>query len=99
MRRECIAVYIMASRKNGMLYIGVTSHLIRRSYEHRNELLDGFTKKYKIHMLVYYEIHDTMETAIHREKRLKKYTREMKLALIEKTNPLWKDLYEDVAVA
>ena len=93
-RWECIAVYMMASKRNGTLYIGVTSHLPRRGYEHRNSLIDGFTKKYGVHFLVYYEIHKTMESAIHREKRLKKYTRKMKLALIEKMNPEWQDLYE-----
>lgn len=97
MRREYIAVYIMASRKNGTLYVGVTSNLPRRGYEHRTGMVDGFTKKYRVHMLVYYEPHATMESAIHREKRLKKYTRKQKLALIEKMNPEWKDLYEKLA--
>jgi putative endonuclease len=93
-QRECIAVYMLASRRNGTLYIGVTSRLPSRTYEHRNNVIDGFTKKYGVHALVYYEVHDSVEAAIHREKRLKKYTREMKLSLIEKMNPEWKDLYD-----
>jgi putative endonuclease len=91
---EFIAVYIMANQRNGTFYLGVTSNMPRRGYEHRNSIIDGFTKKYGIHLLVYYESYETMESAIHREKRLKKYTRKMKLALIEKMNPEWKDLYE-----
>lgn len=94
MRREAIAVYIMASRRQGTLYIGVTSDLPKRAYQHRSEIVEGFTKKYGVHMLVYYEPHETMENAIHREKRLKKYKREQKITLIEKANPEWKDLYE-----
>jgi len=93
-RWEFIAVYIMASKRNGTLYIGVTSHMPRRGYEHRNGLIAGFTKKYGVHRLVYFESHATMESAIHREKRLKKYTRKMKITLIEKMNPEWEDLYD-----
>lgn len=84
----------MANSKNGTLYTGVTSHLIQRNYQHRESLLAGFTKKYGIHSLVWYEVHDTMETAIHREKRIKKYKRNQKIRLIEKSNPEWRDLYE-----
>jgi putative endonuclease len=94
MRWEYIAVYIMANKRNGTLYLGVTSNLPRRGYEHRDSIIEGFTKKYGVHMLVYYESHENMEAAIHREKRLKKYTRKAKIALIEKMNPEWKDLYE-----
>lgn len=94
MKRPYIAVYIMASKRNGTLYIGVTSHLIKRGYEHRQGIIEGFTKKYGVHKLVYFEPCETMETAIHREKRLKKYTRKAKIALIEKFNPKWDDLYE-----
>ena len=93
MRWECIAIYIMANARNGTLYIGVTGNLFRRAHEHKEGLVEGFTKKYKLHQLVFYELHDNMESAIHREKRLKKYTRKAKLALIEKSNPDWQDLY------
>ncbi len=94
MKEWHIAVYIMASRKNGTLYVGVTSNLIHRSYQHRNEVIEGFTKKYGVHRLVWFEAHETMESAIRREKRLKKYKREQKVRLIEIENPEWKDLYE-----
>jgi putative endonuclease len=93
-RYEFIAVYMMASKKNGTLYLGVTSTMPRRGYEHREGLIKGFTKKYGLHLLVYYEPHETMESASHRENRLKKYTRKMKIALIEKMNLEWKDLYD-----
>ena len=96
MKREYIAVYIMASKRNGTIYIGVTSNLLGRIYQHKTEVVEGFTKEHGIHMLVYYEACETMEQAIHREKRLKKYTRKAKLALIEKMNPDWKDLYESL---
>jgi len=95
-KREYIAVYIMASRKNGTIYVGVTSNLIRRIYEHKNNLAEGFTKEYGVHLLVYFEPCETMEQAIHREKRLKKYTRQAKLWLIENNNPEWRDLYESI---
>ncbi len=84
----------MASKRNGTLYLGVTSNMPRRGYEHRNSIIEGFTKKYGVHTLVYYEPHENMKSAIYREKRLKKYTRKMKIALIEKMNPEWKDLYD-----
>ncbi len=87
-------VYILASKKNGTLYCGVTNDLIRRVYEHKNGLVDGFTKKYKIHSLVYYEICNSAEAAIEREKDIKRWYRKWKLELIEKENPLWEDLYE-----
>lgn len=86
----------MASSRNGTLYIGVTSDLVKRGYEHKHHLADGFTKKYHCSLLVYYELCDTMEAAIHREKRLKKFKRDAKLKLIENKNPDWKDLYESV---
>ena len=98
MRYEQIAVYILASIKNGTLYIGVTSYLLKRIYEHRTHAVDGFTKKYGVTKLVYYEMHETMESAIHRESRLKKYTRIQKLKLIERTNPNWDDLWDSIAV-
>ncbi len=86
-------VYILASKRNGTLYIGVTNDLIRRVYEHKNDLIDGFTKKYGVHSLVYYEQYDEVVNAIQREKRLKKWNRQWKIELIEKENPEWKDVY------
>ena len=86
-------VYILASKRNGTLYIGVTNDLMRRVYEHKNDLIDGFTKKYGVHSLVYYEQYDEVVNAIQREKRLKKWNRQWKIELIEKENPEWKDLY------
>lgn len=86
-------VYILSSQRNGTLYIGVTSDLIKRIYQHREGLADGFTKRYKVHHLVWYEIHERMETAIQREKQLKKWSRIAKLQLIEKQNPNWQDLW------
>jgi putative endonuclease len=96
MRYEQIAVYMMASRKNGTIYTGVTSYLTKRVYEHRTHAVDGFTKKYGVTKLVYYELHESMETAIHRESRLKKYTRLQKMKLIEATNPNWDDLWDEI---
>ncbi len=85
-------VYIMASQRNGTLYLGVTSDLIRRSWEHREGLIPGFTKKYGVKTLVYYEIFDEIHVAIQRETRLKKFTRARKLELIGSRNPQWHDL-------
>ncbi|MFP4477384.1 MAG: GIY-YIG nuclease family protein [Desulfatibacillaceae bacterium] len=90
------AVYILASRRNGTLYIGVTSNLADRVWEHKNNKVDGFTKKHGPHTLVRYEMHSTMESAITREKRLKEWKRAWKLKLIERTNPRWQDLYDDI---
>jgi putative endonuclease len=87
-------VYIMASKKNGTLYIGVTNDLIRRVYEHKNDLIEGFTNKYSVHLLVFYEIHNDINNAIQREKRLKKWNRAWKIELIEKENPEWNDLFD-----
>ena len=86
-------VYILASRPNGALYVGVTSHLIQRIWQHREGVAEGHTKRYNIKQLVYYEIHAEAEPAIIREKRLKKWTRAMKNDLITRHNPLWDDLY------
>ncbi len=88
-------VYILASKRNGTLYIGVTSNLMKRIYEHKNKLIDGFTKKYNIDKLVYFEQTKDIKSAITREKQLKKWNRKWKLELIEKTNPNWDDLAED----
>ena len=89
-------VYILASKKNGTLYVGVTNNLLRRVYEHRSDIVEGFTKKYGIHKLVYYEPFENIYSAIQREKRLKKWNRQWKTHLIEKANPDWKDLYEEL---
>lgn len=89
-------VYILCSRRNGTLYTGVTSNLIKRVYEHKNNLADGFTKKYCIHHLVWYEVHQTAENAITREKQIKEWKRAWKLQLVEEANPSWKDLYEEI---
>jgi putative endonuclease len=88
-------VYILASRKKGTLYIGVTSDLVKRIYEHKHDLVEGFTRKYKVHNLVYFEITKSIESAIIREKTLKKWNREWKIRLIEKCNPEWHDLYAE----
>ena len=90
------AVYILASKRNGTLYIGVTSYLVKRIWEHKNNMVEGFTKRYNVHQLVWYELHDSMESAIIREKRLKDWKRKWKLELIEKSNPDWKDLYHTI---
>jgi putative endonuclease len=90
------AVYILASQRNGTLYIGVTSDLVQRVWQHKNDVFEGFTKEYGVHMLVYFELHEDMESAIIREKRLKKWNREWKLRLIEEKNPEWKDLYDSI---
>ena len=89
------AVYIMASKRNGTLYTGVTSDLVKRVWQHKNDLVEGFTQKYSVHMLVYYELADDMGAAIAREKQIKGGSRVKKLALIESMNPGWRDLYED----
>lgn len=89
-------VYILFNKRNGTLYVGVTSDLIKRIYEHKNKFVDGFTKKYNINKLGYYEIYDNIETAIEREKKLKNSPRKKKLELIEINNPNWLDLYEEI---
>jgi putative endonuclease len=90
-------VYILASAVGGTLYIGVTNHLVRRVYEHRNELIPGFTKRYGVHRLVYFEPHTDIEAAIRREKRLKRWNRAWKIKLIEQMNPNWDDLYPQIS--
>jgi putative endonuclease len=89
-------VYMLASQKNGTLYIGVTSDLAKRVWEHKNNIVEGFTKEYRVHQLVWFELHESMESAILREKRLKEWKRKWKLALIERTNPNWQDLYPTI---
>jgi putative endonuclease len=90
-------VYILASKRNGTLYIGVTNDLIKRVYEHKNELAKGFTEKYGVHKLVYFEATENIEGAILREKQMKWWHRDWKIKLIEKTNPSWKDLYDEIS--
>ncbi|MBL7175747.1 MAG: GIY-YIG nuclease family protein [Desulfobacteraceae bacterium] len=90
------AVYILASKRNGTLYIGVTSDLVKRIWEHKNNMVEGFTKRYNVHRLVWYELHESMETAITREKRLKNWKRKWKLELIESSNPKWQDFYHRI---
>ena len=92
------AVYIMANKRHGTLYVGVTSALRRRVWQHRNDELPGFTKRYAIHKLVYYELHGDMYTAIEREKRMKKWKRKYKINQIESLNPEWNDLWIDICV-
>ncbi|PIP36119.1 MAG: hypothetical protein COS92_04190 [Desulfobacterales bacterium CG07_land_8_20_14_0_80_52_14] len=90
------AVYILASKRNGTLYVGVTSDLPKRVWEHKNNLVEGFTKRYRIHILVWYELHNNMESAILREKRIKGWKRSWKLRLIESINRDWQDLYHSI---
>jgi len=89
-------VYILASGRNGTLYTGVTTNLLRRAWEHREGVLEGFTRKYGVHRLVWYETHGPVLEAIAREKAIKRWRRAWKIALIEAGNPLWRDLYEDL---
>ena len=89
-------VYILASKRNGTLYIGVTSDLVKRVYEHKQGFVGGFTKKYNVHQLVYLEETGDVNSAIRREKQLKKWKRQWKIELIEKSNPEWRDLYYEI---
>jgi putative endonuclease len=90
-------VYIMTNQKNGTIYIGISSNLLRRVYQHKNEYYEGFSKKHFLKRLVYYESFGDVELAIKKEKRLKKYNRDWKINLIEKTNPDWRDLWFDIS--
>lgn len=89
-------VYIMTNKRYGTLYTGMTSNLLKRIYEHKNQIIDGFTKDHDLKTLVYYEHHENAEFAIKREKRLKKWERQWKIELIESSNPDWRDLYENI---
>jgi putative endonuclease len=89
-------VYMLASAPYGTLYVGVTKDLIKRTWQHRESLLDGFTKQYGVHMLVWYEVHNDLMSAIAREKQLKKWNREWKIKLIHQRNPLWQDLFTEI---
>ena len=90
------AVYIMASGRNGTLYVGVTSNLAKRAYEHREGIVDGFTKRYGCKLLVWFDLHATMDYAITREKQLKAGSRKRKVALIEAMNPVWRDMFDEI---
>jgi len=89
-------VYILASKRNGTLYVGVTADLVKRAWEHREQFVEGFTKKYGVHNLVYYEMHADMIAAITRERQIKKWNRAWKLRLIEGLNPEWRDLWAEI---
>jgi putative endonuclease len=89
-------VYILASKRNGTLYTGVTSNLIQRMWQHKRDIIQGFTRKYNVKTLVYYEVHENAESALTREKNIKRWRRSWKLDLIENSNPGWRDLYEDI---
>ena len=93
-RNPC--VYLLASRKWGVLYVGVTSNLVRRVWLHRERHTGGFTARYRVHRLVWFEVHDSMRSAIQREKNIKKWRRAWKVRLIEQQNPDWHDLYDDI---
>ena len=93
-RQPC--VYLLASKRNGTLYTGVTSSLVQRVWEHKQHIVDGFTSRYGVTKLVWYEIHETMESAIRREKAIKNWKREWKINVIEAMNPQWQDLYSDL---
>ena len=93
-RQPC--VYILASKQNGTLYTGVTSNFLKRVWEHKNNVVESFTRKYGVHALVWYEVHETMESAIQREKAIKNWKREWKIKVIEEKNPNWCDLYTDL---
>ena len=94
MKQPC--VYLLASRRNGTLYTGVTSDVVQRVWQHKNDVVEGFTKRYGVHTLVWFEIHETMASAIAREKAIKEWKRAWKVELIEKNNPTWRDLYDEI---
>ena len=94
MKQPC--VYSLASRRNGTLYTGVTSNLVQRIWQHKKDVVERFTKKYGVHTLVWFDLHETMDSAISREKAIKERQRAWKLKLIESTNPHWRDLYEEI---
>ena len=95
MRQPC--VYLLASRPNGTIYVGVTSNLIQRVWQHKNDRVEGFTRRYGVHTLVWYEAHGTMEAAIVREKAIKEWKRAWKMRLVRESNPEWNDLYQELA--
>jgi putative endonuclease len=89
-------VYLLASKRNGTLYTGVTSDLVKRVWEHKHHVVEGFTKKYNVNMLVWYEVHETVASAIQREKAIRNWKRSWKINVIEIMNPRWRDLYDDL---
>ncbi len=91
-------VYIMTNKKHGTMYIGVTSNIIKRIWEHKNHVVKGFTEKYNLDKLVYYEVHDNAESAIRKEKRLKEWQRLWQVDLVDKFNPEWHDLYDSITI-
>jgi putative endonuclease len=91
-------VYVLASRRNGTLYTGMTDDLVRRTSEYRNGVVPGFTRKYDVKILVWYEVHESRETAFQRERQIKKWNRVWKLEMIERFNPSWRDLFDEVAL-
>ena len=91
-------VYMLASKRNGTLYIGVTNNLLKRVHQHKNDVTEGFTRKYNVHSLVYYEVFNRIQDAITREKQIKKWKRQWKMELIEKSNPNWEDLFESLSI-
>ena len=93
MKQPC--VYMLTNKLNGTLYVGVTWNLLQRVWQHKNDLVEGFTKRYGVHTLVWYEVHETMESAIAREKAVKRWKRGWKIQLIQRDNPPWRDLYDD----
>ena len=93
---KCPAIYIMANKRNGVIYTGVTSNLAKRVYEHKSKIIDGFSQRYQCNLLVYYEVHCTMQSAIIREKQIKAGSRKGKLKLIKNINPEWNDLYKGI---
>lgn len=95
MKQPC--VYILASKRKGTLYVGVTSDVVRRVWEHRNDVVESFTCRYGVHLLVYAEFHGLMDAALQREKQIKKWRRQRKINLIERDNPAWRDLFEEYA--
>ncbi len=90
-------MYILASRPHGTLYVGATTDLIKRVWEHKNNVIKGFTEQYKVHHLVYYELHENIMEAARRERRLKNWCRQWKINLIEQMNPMWRDLYDEIS--
>ena len=91
-------VYMLASKRNGTLYIGFTNNLLKRIHQHKNDVTEGFTRKYNVHSLVYYEVFNRIQDAITREKQMKKWKRQWKMELIEKSNPNWEDLFESLSI-
>jgi len=96
MSEKAFWVYVLASARNGTLYTGVTSDLVKRIWQYKNDEADGFTKKHQIHTLVWFEQHENAESAITRERQIKEWKRKWKLELIEKSNPTWRDLYDEI---